>query len=340
MELDTHAIVCFEEENSIAVVPLSWIKDDVNGLTVCSYPPQGKLSTRGLKKAVKKSENAQDSWPDYNVRVIKTFRKKPVQIISSHNKNSIINGLRKRSQKAIDATVTSDLSDVGTSRRKRFIPPSTLPDHPALFGLVEGHEPPPNATEMESVDVENIEPSTSTYRQIPQDAQVETVPELGSLVAQLVVVDDTEFKSEHIAHGPLHPQPQPGLSQLPHNLLPCKSSDDLDSLEELIFGNVGIREKIKGILAMAGGNSVDESVGLMLSVIMTDDLMRTYNLKGKGKTGKLAFNKYTAVFSVIFDGLLLNPRTQTLTTIPSINESISKSLKRADDRVRQRTYVT
>lgn len=54
------------------------------------------------------------------------------------------------------------------------------------------------------------------------------------------------------------------------------------------------------MLSTAGGHSVEESVGRMLCLLMTDPLMASCNLKGKGKTGKNGISIYSAVLSLLY----------------------------------------
>lgn len=69
MDKSTHAVVIFLEENSVAVVPRSWVSDG----TKCSYPP--KKGFTGLKKAVKNGGPPLEDWKIYDIKVFKWFGK-------------------------------------------------------------------------------------------------------------------------------------------------------------------------------------------------------------------------------------------------------------------------
>jgi len=71
----THAIVCFDVDNSVDAVPTSWIQDNENGTQSCWYPPEGSFSTRALRKAARKCEDAKADWICYPCRVMKLFGK-------------------------------------------------------------------------------------------------------------------------------------------------------------------------------------------------------------------------------------------------------------------------
>ena len=62
-------IANFEEENSVAVVARSWVKE---GEKICSYPPAG---TRNIKKLVKKNQIPNPTWPEHEIRLLKWFGK-------------------------------------------------------------------------------------------------------------------------------------------------------------------------------------------------------------------------------------------------------------------------
>ncbi|KAH9502333.1 Cyclin-dependent kinase 20 [Bulinus truncatus] len=59
----SYAIVCFTEDNSIAIVPMSWLEDDKT-----FWPPYDDQKL--IDKAVRTSESPSEEWAKYTVRIL------------------------------------------------------------------------------------------------------------------------------------------------------------------------------------------------------------------------------------------------------------------------------
>lgn len=59
----TFAVVCFTEDNSVSVVPTSWLDNDE------AYWPPYDVQKR-IDKAVKEAEKPKENWKTYHVRIL------------------------------------------------------------------------------------------------------------------------------------------------------------------------------------------------------------------------------------------------------------------------------
>ena len=66
----THAIVNFVADNTIEVVRVNWIVDNM-----CWWPPKDLFTPERFKKAVKRTESVGLNWVKLDVKVIKVFGK-------------------------------------------------------------------------------------------------------------------------------------------------------------------------------------------------------------------------------------------------------------------------
>lgn len=60
-----YAVVAFEEENEVSVVPSAWMTDEERK---CYWPPY--RNTAKLTKAIKERDSPKDNWCKYTARVL------------------------------------------------------------------------------------------------------------------------------------------------------------------------------------------------------------------------------------------------------------------------------
>ena len=61
-----YAVVCFVEENSLSVVPRSWLHRSGQDV-MCRWP---NLKSKALSKAIEEGRPADSNWPEFAVKVL------------------------------------------------------------------------------------------------------------------------------------------------------------------------------------------------------------------------------------------------------------------------------
>jgi len=138
MDNSSHGIAFFPTDNSVEVIPKSWVIQDGEK---AYYPPHG---TKSVKKLVKRGDDPSLEWPLFDVKVYKWFGM--LNIIIEHLKVSVnaftilkhfIDNYESARKRLPDAVNNSDLSSAETTGRNKSILPS-LPPHPAqTFEMIE-----------------------------------------------------------------------------------------------------------------------------------------------------------------------------------------------------------
>jgi hypothetical protein len=64
----SHVIVEFLESKTVEVIPLCWIEGET-----CRFPQKTQVSN--IRKTIKKAKSAQDTWPVYSIKILKTYGK-------------------------------------------------------------------------------------------------------------------------------------------------------------------------------------------------------------------------------------------------------------------------
>ncbi|GBM58382.1 hypothetical protein AVEN_185486-1 [Araneus ventricosus] len=318
-------VVKFPDENSVTVVPCSWVDGDM-----CAWPPFKSL--KRIEDCVKNLRDPDPSWQRIRVLIMKST--------DSYDK-----AVKLEERAVFTSDLNSEKEDVEElSRRKRKRPvvnrDSSSEDevqHLPPFPQIVHHSLPEVSSFSGQTQVVLQQPpfheqhSMASY--VPLNRQLPASPKDikdGSFqrkvlrLLESIQQDIKELKDSKLNSRGSIPRLPPGCPQLP-----CESPEDLLNLEGLLKDENMFRN-ICDFVSSIGGNSIKDCTKSILGKLLSTNLSLKYNWKGT-RGIKLGFAALNLINKLIFGAVRNNGMFSAATEV-EIQEITKRWLMHAKDR--------
>ncbi|OXA51644.1 hypothetical protein Fcan01_13905 [Folsomia candida] len=327
----THAIVHFPSDDTVEIVPTSWINDQA---THCQFPPAGE---KGVKKIKKRSGAPLSHWAVYEVTVLKYF--------------DSYEAAAETLPRAITGNKLSD-SEVQSGTRSKMwsstlsailpVPPTNNP--PEIISALGQDNETEGTTYFTSPgyggDLILVSPEGQAHGITPSTTN--SIPGNNNEIMREILVQLHQIKVTQNEHGRRlnnilnllntrgngPPEIEDPLFTFPAQYFPLQTLTTLDSLEQMLK-DVAPRRELKNVLLKCGGDNLEECLELMARYLCSDELLSRHSYQGR--SGKKSFLSYPQLNQAIFESLSTKPCAMPVTR-KSIDEAFPKILKRAADR--------
>ncbi|XP_021945113.2 uncharacterized protein LOC110843420 [Folsomia candida] len=308
------AIVKFpKENNAVAVVPKSWLKDDC-----CYWPPRGADSGKMAKKDTAPDT---DKWSKCEAIVIQYF-----------------DDYKDARKNLNPATISSDLDSNDSVRKEKPTHELPLPD---LDEDVNGQDDMGGNSLIANddhqggsssfvyiIDVQKEEKSTQTAEFQDTEKLFSRIDAIDLKLKEIIQMLVPILASKQV---PISAEACPEINSLN---FPLKSEEELTNFSELLLSISQAAPTMIEKLKSAGGSEVATVVESILKKLMTDELQAKYSLYGA--KGKNSLVKVKGLRQLIKDAVAAHPRTPNYPDEGTVDEEIQKSLKKVADRVGKR----
>ncbi|OXA48766.1 hypothetical protein Fcan01_16632 [Folsomia candida] len=333
----THAIVHFPSDDTVEIVPTSWLNDQA---THCQFPPTGE---KGVKKIKKRSGAPLNHWAVYEAAVLKYFES--YETTAAEKLPRAITG-NKFSDSEIHSGTRTKISS-STLPAILLVPPTTNP--PEIISALGQDNDNEGTTYfiLPGYDGNLILVSPEGQTQGITPSTTNSIPGSNNSIKYCTaknlnfMIDNQDFYAQNQHGRQLNnilnllntrgndlPEIEDLLFSFPGQFFPLRTLASLDSLEQMLKG-LAPRRELNNVLLGSGGDNLEECLELMARYLCSDELLSRPSYQGR--SGKKSFLIYPQLNQAIFESL----STKLVPCLLQENllmKPYQKFLKRAADR--------
>ncbi|XP_030753180.1 uncharacterized protein LOC115884507 isoform X2 [Sitophilus oryzae] len=347
-------VIAFDEEDSVAVVPNTWLFQAENSKDMCKWPPNSRNATGYVKRRDKPGPDWQHypitilgDYASYDIALRKAQKAEETSELSSNN--DTIKRKRTKNLKYVPCTSSSE-SEKEEADSETEYPKTPKIRHTEMSKRREARESEnilsqmgskcrslQVATPKNSPTTSFLSPSPQPQCQFPKPLERDNAPsekefrkqvltKLSIIMAKLGRQDEQLDNIEALLA--IRPNDMDLYSNTGIEKIPVSNEDELALLEQFITEPLNFKALAKE-LSRLGGNMVPEITRKIMYRIMTNEFAQLYSWEG-GK-GKRKFVNLT-LSKVVIDAVRCNKRTANACEDEVILE-IKRWLVKAKERI-------